>query len=352
MQLEISLLILSVVFIIIFSWSFKKLPKENMQILACIPIRKLNDEHWHCINITYYGFITCIAYGLSIVTFFFLTASKGVPARISLFIVFTILFFTVPASKIVAKLVEKKKNRFSVGAASFVGVLLIPFVTEFAINFFSNLNQTINYFFAIVNALAISYCIGEGIGRLACISFGCCYGKQIDHINLPLRFLFKKLKFEFYGKTKKISYESGLEGKPVIAVQAITAVLYSFLALVGSYLFFNNSYILSLVLVFFPSQLWRFLSEFLRADYRGEGKISHYQIMTVISMCYMALIIIFSDRSQIPVIETDYTKGLTIFFNGYVVTVTVITSLYIFILTGISKVTKAEARFIVASEKK
>jgi hypothetical protein len=29
------------------------------------------------------------------------------------------------------------------------------------------------------------------------------------------------------------------------------------------------------------TQVWRFLSEFLRADYRGSGRISAYQVMAL-----------------------------------------------------------------------
>ncbi len=351
MQTGLILLAFSAVLIAGFVWAFRNLPKENWQILACIPVSKTPEGDWHCINLTYYGLITSLAYSISLILFFFLNASKGVPVYLSIIILFSILIISLPASKIIARLVEKKPNGFSVGAASFAGVLASPFVVRVWLDLFTDLNRVYDFSFVILNTLVISYCIGEGIGRLACISFGCCYGKKIDEINLPAKAVFKKLNFVFYGRTKKISYESGLEGERVFPVQAITAIFYSFLAIMGSYLFLKNYYFISFILVFFPSQIWRFLSEFLRADYRGDGKISKYQVMSVISIFYMTLVLAVYSFMNAPLpSETHLFWGVGIFLDAYAVVTILATSFYIFLFTGISRVTYGRARFHIIGD--
>lgn len=89
-------------------------------------------------------------------------------------------------------------------------------------------------------ALSIAYAFGEGLGRLACISFGCCYGKPVSLCHPALRRIFEHWSFIFSGKTKGIAYASNLDGEKVIPVQGITAVVYISTALLGV-LFFINS---------------------------------------------------------------------------------------------------------------
>jgi hypothetical protein len=75
-------------------------------------------------------------------------------------------------------------------------------------------------------AIMIAYAFGEGLGRLACISFGCCYGVALQEAHPLLRRVFDRWHFVFFGDTKKISYASGLAGKQVVPIQAITLLLY------------------------------------------------------------------------------------------------------------------------------
>ena len=42
----------------------------------------------------------------------------------------------------------------------------------------------------VLAALAIGYILGEGLGRLACLSFGCCYGKPLDQCGKVVSILF------------------------------------------------------------------------------------------------------------------------------------------------------------------
>jgi hypothetical protein len=75
---------------------------------------------------------------------------------------------------------------------------------------------------------------------------------------------------------KKISYASGLEGKQVIPIQALTCLLYVGVGLIATLLFLKGNYDVAFVSSMAVTQGWRILSEVLRADYRGNGKITAY----------------------------------------------------------------------------
>ena len=80
--------------------------------------------------------------------------------------------------------------------------------------------------------------------------------------------------FVFSGKTKKIAYAHGLDGQKVIPVQALTSLIFCASGLAGVYLFLEGHYQTAFLQAVVVTQFWRFVSELLRADYRGEGKIS------------------------------------------------------------------------------
>lgn len=67
-------------------------------------------------------------------------------------------------------------------------------------------------------ALSIAYVLGEGIGRLACISFGCSYGNPVDQIRGWIWRFSLRHHSVFVGQTKEIVFASGLEGEPVAPV--------------------------------------------------------------------------------------------------------------------------------------
>jgi hypothetical protein len=135
-------------------------------------------------------------------------------------------------------------------------------------------------------AIVVAYAFGEGLGRLACLSFGCCYGKPLDACSPPLRRFFARWSLIFTGETKKIAYASGLEGTPVVPVQVLTAFLYVTTGLAAIWLFLNAHFAAAFVLGTVITQGWRVGSELLRADYRGAGKISAYQWMGLAAIPY------------------------------------------------------------------
>src|SRR5262249_18569814 len=161
---------------------------------------------------------------------FVLLGSIGVTIKTVL--VLTVVLFALcwPASKLIAGAVEGKKHTFTIGGALFVGVLTAPWIIE-------GLNRTLGERISVIPglaALATAYTFGEGLGRLACISFGCCYGKSLDRLPNSLRWIFAKLNFTFSGATKKVSYEGHLEGVRVAPIQAVTAVLLTATGLFGT----------------------------------------------------------------------------------------------------------------------
>lgn len=109
--------------------------------------------------------------------------------------------------------------------------------------------------------------------------------------------IFRRHHFIFHGKTKKISYASQLEGCRVVPVQAMTAVIYAVTGSLGLYLFLKGHAVPAIILTLIITQYWRFLSEFLRADYRGSGRLSIYQIMTIVAMAYLSVILMIIPAS-------------------------------------------------------
>jgi len=152
----------------------------------------------------------------------------------------------------------------------------------------------------VLAALAISYVLGEGLGRLSCVSYGCCYGKPLKDCHWLTRKIFSHCFFVFTGATKKVAYDGGLEGEKLLPIQALTCVLYTATALISSHYFLQGSYAAAFLLSLIVSQLWRFLSETMRADFRGFGRISVYQKMSLVALPYAILIAYFVPAAVLP----------------------------------------------------
>jgi prolipoprotein diacylglyceryltransferase len=276
--------------VFIFRWAFQTLPHERWQIIGCLPYRRLSDGHWQGWNLTWYGFFNAVAVVFAVCMFLILIGSLSIPLIAGLSLLTLLLVTCLPAAKMMAFLIEKKQNTFTVGGASFIGILAAPWIIVL-----TNVTagEWLGFNITPINALAamsIAYTLGEGMGRLACISFGCCYGKPLARCSSLINKIFQSHNFIFTGKTKKIAYAHGLDGHEVIPIQALTAVIYSLTGLLGCYLFLKGYATAALVLTLTVTQVWRALSEFLRTDYRGEGKISGYQIMASIACLYGLLI--------------------------------------------------------------
>jgi prolipoprotein diacylglyceryltransferase len=314
--------------------------------MAAVPTCKGPGNSWQGLNLTYYGFFNATAYTLACALAILLTAAAGIPVILTLALLVLILAICMPGSRLVARLVEKKPHTFSVGGAFFIGMLLAPPLLMLAQPLAARyLHVTINPM-VFLSAVAIAYCWGEGIGRLACISFGCCYGKPLSAVPPLLQWLFRRWHFVFCGRTRKIAYAHHLDGVQVVPVQAITAVLYSLTALVSMYAFLNSHFRTALLLSLIVSQLWRFASEFLRADYRGNHRISVYQYM---SLAAVGIALALAGMTPAPAMlpTTPLVRGLTVLWHPALLLFLQALWIAAFIYTGRSHVTGATIEFHV-----
>ena len=184
-----------------------------------------------------------------------------------------------------------------------------------------------------------SYCLGEGMGRLACISFGCCYGKPLDQLGPAARRLFEHFHLAFTGEMKKIAYSSGLDGAKVVPVQALSALVLVSSGLVGVLLFLNSRYAAAVLVTALVSQLWRAYSEGLRADYRGGHRVSAYRILSLAAAaCAAARLMVLPGASRI---RSQLDLGLELLWDPKVLLVVQALWLFVFLWLGRSMVTRS-----------
>ncbi len=307
---------LAIVFALVLTWAFKTLPQERWQIMATIPVAKEEGNKWRGLNFTYYGLFSAAAIMVAASIMFILIGAIGVPATETGVILCMVLAVCLPASKFVARTVEKKPHTLTIGGASFVGFLVTPVILWIVDIVFGG-----KYPVPMIPAIAsisISYGLGEGLGRLACISFGCCYGKPMSQCGPWIRRIIGSHPFVFSGKTKKIAYEGGLDGTEVIPIQAVTAILHLTVSLAGIFLYLKGCYSAALILVMVFTQAWRAISEFLRADYRGGGKISAYQIMSMAAIVYV-LVLVGASAPERVTTSADLGMGIATLWDPAVI---------------------------------
>lgn len=345
---EIFVVALTASFGILLRWAFKNLPNERWQILGAIPVTKEGTGNWKGINLTYYGLFTALATVTAVCITFILLAAVEVPVKAIFMIVGLLLALCFPAAKIIARLVEKKPETFTIGGASFIGFLLAPGVVWIVGGgyVFPELNAPVLPGLA---SLAIAYALGEGLGRLACISFGCCYGKPLAKCHPWIRSSLGPYAFVFSGEVKKISYESGLTGQSVVPIQALTSVVCITVALAGVLLYLRSCYSWALILTTTLTQFWRLLSEFLRADHRGGGRLSAYQFMAISVVAY-AFMILFIVRGE-PLPVADLKAGIVSLWDPAVLLFLQGIGLATFLITGRSMVTASTMSFHLVKER-
>ena len=325
------------------------LPNERWQFVATIPIHKNSDGSWSGINLTYYGAITACSYVLAVALFYLLAASQQLSIKAIIFIIVVLLAICMPAAKFIALVVEKKKHTFSVGGASFAGIITAPWIV-LGYNAIAGLwHEASVPPLTILAAISITYAFGEGFGRLACLSFGCCYGKPLSQAPLWLQRICRNQGLVFIGKTKKVSYAHGLDGQPLVPIQVMTAYLYTSVGLIGFYLFLKGFSGTALMLTLSTTQIWRILSEFLRADHRGIGRISTYQIMSLVSIVYVAVIVF-----MLPPVASQQTQILAalrkLWSPGLIVSLQLLW-LGAFLYSGRSQVTSSKVNLTVMEDR-
>jgi hypothetical protein len=280
--------------LVLFRWGFRNLPKEGWQIALAVPARTNGAEgrYWPAINFTVYGVISSLAYGLSLLVFIFLISAAGQPLLPASVFGALLLAVGIPASKLVARWVEGIPGH-TIGGAVFA-VLLAAVPAMWLTKLIGQALALTPFDPGILMAAAcISYALGEAIGRLACLSFGCCYGRPIAQCTSLQRALYSRFTETYRGRFKKIAYAGGLTDRPVIAVQSIASAVLFVLFLVSLWLFWKGMFAVSIVVALGLSQLWRAYSEQLRADFRGREGFTLYQAMAIVgallSVCFAQL---------------------------------------------------------------
>jgi prolipoprotein diacylglyceryl transferase len=366
--LDLSLILTAVILMTIYRWLFRVLPRERWQFLATIPIRKLPSDYWRGINLTLYGFFTALAGVISCATFLALTSAINVASSIALLLILAVLAACLPAAKLIARIVEKNPHGFTVGGASFVGIILAPFLLLAADALSEKFYGASLPAIAILAAISIAYVAGEGIGRLACLSFGCCYGKPVTQAPLWIQRACAHAPHRYSGKTKKICFAGNMENVSVIPIQSATCVAFTLLALTSISLFFHNQFTAALLVSLLGSQGWRLGSEVLRADFRGgkrkeahsgeieqenggqdETRFSIYQIMTVVASIYIvgALYWLMPTEQNITAIAQQSLNAL---WQPEVIVSLQAIGLIMFFYSGTSTITRARIQFSMAPD--
>jgi len=341
--------VLAVSAFLLFGWAFKTLPQERWQIVAAVPTSEKTPHMWQGVNLTYYGVFVASAMVTSFAICLVLLAAAGMSVQAAAAIVGLVLLVCVPAAKVVAIIVERKRHTLTVGGASFLGILCAP-IAVWMLDHVSLLDASSPVpVVTVLAVLSIAYAMGEGLGRLACISFGCCYGRPLAECSDLVQRLLRGRGFVFSGKTKKISYEGGLDGNEVVPVQAITAMICTSAGLVGMLLYLKGFHCAAFILTVSVTQTWRAVSETMRADYRGEGRISAYQIMAAAGLLYAlgwAWLL-----PEVPNPATNIKTGLGALWDPAVIISLQAMWLLSFLYTGRSAVTGATMSFHVHKDR-
>jgi prolipoprotein diacylglyceryltransferase len=329
-----------------YGWAFRTLAGEHWQVLATVPRRR--DEHgeWRGVNFTWYGALTANAYVIAVAAFLVLMTTLQVPLQPLLIVVGGTLAICVPASRWMSRVIDRKPFGFTVAGAYTVGAVVMP---PLALMCNAVMGEAVIPIAPLLAAAGVAFVLGEGIGRLACISFGCCYGVPLKDCPALVRRLIGPRSFRFTGPTKKASYEGRLEGVPLVPIQAITTVVLTVTAFAAGMLFLGGWYRVSFVLSVVLSQLWRFASEWLRADDRGAGRITAYQWMALGLVAYsVAAAFVLSDDAA-PVLGLSAALA-TFWTPGPLLALQALWAV-IFLYTGRSQTTAATLRLHVCQDR-
>ncbi len=200
---ELFTLCLALPVALLLAWAFKRLPDERWQMMAAVPLRKYPDGTWSGVNLTWYGFFSATAYTAAVTVLIMLMGAMGTPAAAIAAMTIAVLAICIPAASIIARLVERKRHVLTVGGAAFAGIIAIPaavVAVQAAVG--EKLGWDLRVL-PVVAAVCTAYCFGEGLGRLACISFGCCYGMPLSRAPVWMRRLFSLQVFYLFGRYKK-----------------------------------------------------------------------------------------------------------------------------------------------------
>ena len=345
MTYEVFVGIFILIIAILFYLSFRFLPGEQWQFAAIIRIRQTPAGGWQGLNLTYYGVLIATASLVAAFVLILLMLSIGLAFWQAIIVALFLPLLGLPVSAYLARWIDGKPHTYTIGGAFFASFFVMPPVLHLLNYLWPGFDGPV---LPIMATLAIAYCFGEGVGRLACISFGCCYGKPISSLKPWMRRMFGPWAFTFSGATKKISYASDLHGVPVVPVQAITACICVTTGIVSMLMFYGNAYAASFTVAILVTQGWRVISETLRADNRGGWRMTPYQWMALASTGYVLVLFLILPGSQVV---TDFDAGLRKVWDPYVLVFLQGVWLSMFLATGLSKVTGATLSFHVRKDR-
>jgi len=321
-----------------------KLPKEKWQFFASIPIRKESEGSWQAVNITWYGLILSAATVFAIIVYLIMLGAIGVPVEAALLLMALLLLICVPAASLVARIVERKQATLTIGGAAFVGGIAAPFLIMLLNLFAVHLFGTKIPMGQALAACAVSFLFGEGMGRLACLSYGCCYGKPVDEYLGILKKIFSWSAVVFEGENKKIAYAAGLSGRKIVPIQLITMLALSFAGVVTLVLYAEGKPLLAYLAATAFAGFWRIFSEFFRNDYRGGGKVSAYQLMSVFSIAFALGVSLFL-RGEKPLPSVELLSGAFSLWSPGIMVVLLVIWIALVCFTGISTTTYSRVSF-------
>jgi hypothetical protein len=318
--------ILAALMAAVLLWGFRTLPEERWQMIAAVPVVKDRGGEWRGMNLTFYGFFSATGSVFGMALALLLLASVHVSMLAAAVLVGGLIALCLPASRLVAAIVEKKSSTYTIAGAAFVAAILLPPVVWLGAKYLSGWGLTL-YAVPTLAAAAIAYALAEAIGRLACMSFGCCYGMPLRDASPVLARVFRRFHTVFHGETKKAAYASGLQEEPLIPVQALTSVVFTLSGLIGLGCFLAQYWRLAVLVPMVGTWGWRAIAENLRADHRGHTRISVYQIMSIIALVYLSTMLFlmppggpasdllfgFSQTATLPVFLVSQTLWVLLF---------------------------------------
>ena len=107
-------------------WGIKTLPAERWQMIAAVPMAKNGNGEWQGLNLTFYGFFSATASTFGVALMIVLLSSIGTSLLTAAAVIATMMAICVPASKVLARVIEGKRNTFTIAGAAFVASLILP----------------------------------------------------------------------------------------------------------------------------------------------------------------------------------------------------------------------------------
>lgn len=331
-----------------YVWAFRALPKERWQFLAAIPVEKMDNGRWRAVNLSFYGFFSATACFLGGALFVALAGAAGLSWMGALTFLTALIFTGMVASRLVNRLASGTRYGFTVGGSALVGIIAAPIVLYLLKEYAGLVPEKVGII-QVMAALGAAYALGEGIGRWACVSFGCCYGRPISEAPHWVQPLLMRIHFTFEGRTKKAVYESGLEYKPLVPVQGLSAIVLTILAVLSVAAYLAAQYALAFLIAAIGTQGWRVMSEYLRKDERADGRWRKYQCMAVATAGTAVLITLLSGTQ--PATPPNPDAGWQTLRQVPVILILQAIWWMVFLRMGLSQVTGCDMAFFVREER-